>query len=50
MTTSKNQTYTIDQLEGEWAVLEAGVGETFNVLKAWLQDVGKAMRSAFRSR
>ena len=36
--TSKSETYVLDRFEGDWAVLEIGAGETFNVPSAWLPE------------
>ena len=36
--TTQSETYVLDRFEGDWAVLEVGAGETFNVPSAWLPE------------
>ena len=36
--TNQYETFILDRFEGDWAVLEVGAGETFNVLSAWLPE------------
>lgn len=38
MSISQGHTYIIDRFEGERAVLEVAIGETFDVPKAWLPE------------